>query len=161
MEANAPAVLKLDGFDFVKFAQLVASVDGCKDILGCLGSFGVARPSTCVTSRMLLGILESVSAAAGYTMPHLLFQELMPCFAKRAGDFKDAGGSKLYAHKIVRRSPVVIAITKAAQEHSRTATIALAQHREYNALPHVQQHAQEYRRGAVGYPIQLINDAIE
>jgi hypothetical protein len=37
----------------------------------------------------------------------------------------------------------------------------IAQHREYNALPHVQQHAQEYRRGPVGYPLQVINDAIE
>ena len=36
----------------------------------------------------------------------------------------------------------------------------VAQNREYNALPHVQQRAQEYRRGPVGHPIKVINDAI-
>jgi hypothetical protein len=36
----------------------------------------------------------------------------------------------------------------------------VAQHREYNSLPHVLQREQEYRRGPVGYPMQVINDAI-
>lgn len=40
------------------------------------------------------------------------------------------------------------------------AAIVAQNHREYNALLHVQQHAQEYRRGPVGYPIKVINDAI-
>ena len=34
------------------------------------------------------------------------------------------------------------------------------QNRVYNALPQVREHAQEYRRGPVGYPIKVINDAI-
>lgn len=34
------------------------------------------------------------------------------------------------------------------------------QNRVYNALPHVRERAQEYRRGPVGYPIKVINDAI-
>ncbi len=34
------------------------------------------------------------------------------------------------------------------------------QNRAYNALPQVQQRAQEYRRGPVGYPIRVVNDAI-
>ncbi len=36
----------------------------------------------------------------------------------------------------------------------------MAQNSKYNALPDVQQRAQEYRRGPVGYPIKVINDAI-
>ncbi len=36
----------------------------------------------------------------------------------------------------------------------------MAQHREYNARPHVLQREEEYRRGPVGYPMQVIKDAV-
>ena len=37
---------------------------------------------------------------------------------------------------------------------------SVIQHAVYNALPEVRAREQEYRRGPVGYPIQVVNDAI-
>ena len=79
-----------------------------------MGSHGVAHPNTCATVRVLISILESVAAAAGYSMPHLVIVDLIPCFAKFAGEVAEGGGD-LFKEKRHRNSPAVVAITQAAQ----------------------------------------------
>ncbi len=77
--------------------------------------------------RTLLAILESVAAAAGYRMPHLVFIDLMPCFATSPGAFTAAGGGDLYRKKLHQSSAEVVEISKAAQACADAATTALEQ----------------------------------
>ncbi len=55
---------------------------------------------------------------------------------------------------------IVLTLSQEAKLDPVYRAAIVAQNRAYNALPQVQEHAQEYRRGPVGYPMKVINDAI-
>ena len=124
---HASAVFGVPGFNWDARPQVLASTADSLDVLLCLGSFGVGNVQSCQTVRTLLAILESVAAAAGYRMPHLVFLDLMPCFATSASAFIAAGGGELYRKNLHQSSAEVVDISKAAQACADAATTALEQ----------------------------------
>ena len=96
MEKYARDVKSCPGYGVDKKVVVIESPTDTIDLWLLLGSFGVSKPKTCCTTRTLLSIVQSVTAIAGYAMPHFGYLDLANSHTETADDFALAGGSKLH-----------------------------------------------------------------
>jgi hypothetical protein len=63
---KAADVLRCDGYDVDRHAQVVRSPTNSREVIACIGTFGVEDTPNCTTTRNLLSMIEPIAAYAGY-----------------------------------------------------------------------------------------------